>query len=254
MKFSPYSHSRLDSFRTCPMKFKLQYIDKVKVPFEPNLALYKGSYIHECLEYNDDRPDFKTNKIFTPEEKALALVSVNKFKEGPIWANIIKQNYINEQKFAFKIIDAKLVSCDYWDKTSWIRGAIDVHWWEGDKIFIDDYKSGKDKSTDTRFFTNDQMKTYAVWAFTEYPHINEVQTAFIYVEHGTQRHETFHRKDLTQLIKDLYADTKSCENGERYPKKVSPLCGYCSFKEFGHCSGEVDDVDILNLVPNGLSF
>ena len=254
MKFAPYSHSRLDSFRSCPMKFKLQYITKQKIPFEPNLALYKGSYIHECLEYNDDRPDFKTNKIFTEEEKALALISVKKFRESDIWKNIISNDYINEKQFGFKIVGSKLESCSYYDKSAWIRGAIDVHWWEGKKLFIDDYKSGKDKSKDTRYFTNDQMKTYAVWAFTEYPEIDEVQTAFIYVEHDTQRHETFYRKDLRDLIKSLFDDTKACENGERYPKKISPLCDFCGFKEFGFCNGEIDDNDILSLVPGGLNF
>ena len=240
MKYSPYSHSRLDSFRHCPMKFRLQYIDKVKVPFVTNLALYRGSFFHECLEYDDDRPDFKTNDIFTQEEKDKVLVLVHEFRKSDIWKDIIKQKYINELDFAFKFINNKLINTDYKDKEAWIRGAIDVHWFDGDKLIIADYKSGKDKSTDTVFFSNKQMLPYAIWAFNEYPELDEVQTKFIYVEHGTERYETFTRTDYKQLVKDLYLDTKACENGERYPKKISALCNFCDFLTYGHCDGEID--------------
>lgn len=256
MKYSPYSHSRLDLFRSCPLKFKFQYIDKIKIPFEPNLALYRGSYFHECLEYDDSRPNFKTNNIFTEEQKAKVFVLVNVFRETKIWKDIINNAYINEQKFAFKVVQgekgAVLEDCDYWDKTAWIRGAIDVHWWNGKKLVIKDYKSGKDKSTDDLYFSNDQMVTYAVWAFTKYPAIDEVTTAFVYIEHGTERFETFHRKDLPTLVKGLFSDTKACENGERYPKRISALCNFCAFKEFGHCSGEIDNTELPSF--SGLVF
>ena len=42
MKFIPYSYSKIASFKQCPYKFKLQYIDKVEIPFETNIALEKG--------------------------------------------------------------------------------------------------------------------------------------------------------------------------------------------------------------------
>lgn len=231
------------------MKFKLQYIDKVKVPFEPNLALYRGSYFHKCLEHNDLRPNFKTNDIFTEAEKEKVIELVKKFMKTEIWINIQKREYVNELQFAFKYKDKKLVNTSYWNKEAWIRGAIDVHWFEDETLVIADYKTGKDKSRDTRFFTNDQMKPYAIWAFNEYPELNEVHTKFIYVEHTTERYEVFYRKDYTQLVKDLYNDTKACENGERYKKNISPLCNYCAFKEFGHCNGEItsDDLNIGSL-------
>ena len=50
MKFSPYSFSKIGTFSQCPYRFKLQYIDKIKIPFEINIALEKGKYIHSLIE------------------------------------------------------------------------------------------------------------------------------------------------------------------------------------------------------------
>ncbi|MFW6311771.1 MAG: PD-(D/E)XK nuclease family protein [Nanoarchaeota archaeon] len=32
MKYNPYSVSKIETFESCKRKFKLQYIDKIKVP------------------------------------------------------------------------------------------------------------------------------------------------------------------------------------------------------------------------------
>ena len=34
MKYAPYSYSMIGTFKNCPYRFKLQYIDKIKTKFE----------------------------------------------------------------------------------------------------------------------------------------------------------------------------------------------------------------------------
>jgi len=44
MIFNPYSHSKQDTFVSCPYKFKLIYIDKIKTSPPQNVALGKLDY------------------------------------------------------------------------------------------------------------------------------------------------------------------------------------------------------------------
>lgn len=43
------SYSKYSTFKQCPLKYKLQYIDKI--PTKPAPALFFGSTIHSCLEW-----------------------------------------------------------------------------------------------------------------------------------------------------------------------------------------------------------
>src|ERR1035438_3148133 len=44
-----YSHSQLSTFRQCPLKFKLKYIDGVESGVE-SINLFVGNRVHEALE------------------------------------------------------------------------------------------------------------------------------------------------------------------------------------------------------------
>ncbi len=44
-----YSHSRLETFRNCPLSFKLRYIDKIRTSRE-SIEAFMGSRVHEALE------------------------------------------------------------------------------------------------------------------------------------------------------------------------------------------------------------
>ena len=52
-----FSHSKISSFEGCKLRYKFQYIDKVKVEAEDTIETYLGSMVHEALEklYRDKR-------------------------------------------------------------------------------------------------------------------------------------------------------------------------------------------------------
>ncbi|MBI5002967.1 PD-(D/E)XK nuclease family protein [Candidatus Woesearchaeota archaeon] len=45
-----YSHSKLGTFQQCKYKYKLQYIDKVKVDVPDTVETFMGKLVHEVLE------------------------------------------------------------------------------------------------------------------------------------------------------------------------------------------------------------
>ena len=61
-----YSHSRLGTFQQCRYKYKLQYIDKVKVDVPTTIEAFTGALVHKALEklYKD----LQFQKLNTKEE------------------------------------------------------------------------------------------------------------------------------------------------------------------------------------------
>ena len=45
-----FSNSRLGAYEQCPLKYKYQYIDKIKVEEAKTVEAFMGSCVHETLE------------------------------------------------------------------------------------------------------------------------------------------------------------------------------------------------------------
>jgi len=61
-----YSNSRLSTFENCKYKYKLQYIDKIKVDVPTTVEAFMGDLVHQTLEklYTD----LKFQKLNTLKE------------------------------------------------------------------------------------------------------------------------------------------------------------------------------------------
>ncbi len=50
-----FSHSRLASYETCPMQYRLRYIDQIDVERRETVESFLGRRVHEALQYLYDR-------------------------------------------------------------------------------------------------------------------------------------------------------------------------------------------------------
>ena len=261
MIYHPYSISKLGSYTQCPYKFKLKYIDKIKVPFTYNVALYKGSYIHQVLEedYNYET-EFKTTSVFTPDEKAKAEQIVRNFEAselGQFYKDVIADPNIphqHEGKFAIKIVDSQLVLCDYYDKDAWIRGALDLEYQEPETVYNVDWKSGKNKSQDETFGI-DQSMAYSIYLMLKYPHIDTFVSKFVFVEHNEEKEIIYTRDKFNEYVKHFYKQTKTVESDKIYDTAVTALCNWCDFYAHGHCTApDKKEEEAKNLMGSTISF
>ena len=245
MKFAPYSFSRIDVFEKCPLKFKFLYIDKLGT-FVPNLALEKGSYIHERLENFTKRK--KTNFDFfiaTPEEQKDFDVVYHKFVSSKYGQKYLKEpSSMAEIEFGMKKGLGGLEPCAYNDKNALFRGKIDHSIYKSEVMLLIDWKTGKV----TRFPAPLQLAMYAVWAFMKFPEVQEVFTAFVYVEHGEQKPYIFKRHHLKLLTKTVLEKIVKMEKEEVFPKKETPLCNYCDFRKANLCEATTNTDFNTNLV------
>jgi CRISPR/Cas system-associated exonuclease Cas4 (RecB family) len=243
MKFAPYSISKIGTYFQCPHKFKLQYISKLKVPFETNVALLKGSHIHKILENNFDyNIPFEIGDVYTQEHfnKTIEIVKIFEKSELGMTTKKLQKIGVPEEDFAFTF-NKDLVG--YWDKTAHFRGSADLYVTNNDLGIIVDYKSGKDKSKEDGF-GDDQSKMYAIYMFIKYPEIQNVKASFFFIEHNTKKTLEYTRDNLNDYIDYFKKKIEIVESDSSYKKQVTSLCDYCSFKFHGHCDGKEEKFKI----------
>jgi len=255
MKYNPYSISKFGTFESCNKKFKLQYIDKIKIEKIPQMALERGLYFHTIIENNYDyNIEVGTNDVFTEDEKQKCYNTLKNFEYSEIGkfykekADIPWIESKHEEKFGFKVHNTEVISCDYWDKDCWIRGAIDFYYIEDNKLYIVDWKSGKDKSKDNEFGIIQAM-AYTIYMFIKYPNINNIQANFVFIEHSTQKVINFNRNKFNKYIKYFYNKTKNLEKTEIFKENVSALCEYCDFKDI-YCSSFKENEEKSKFIMN----
>lgn len=58
-KMATYSHSKINTFETCPYQYKLHYIDKIKPEIETTIEAFMGDLVHQTLEMMYKNKKFK---------------------------------------------------------------------------------------------------------------------------------------------------------------------------------------------------
>ena len=244
MKYNPYSVSRFSTYENCPKKFKLFYIDKIKIDGEPRLALERGSFAHFCLEnnFNYDIP-YELNNVFNTEEKDKVIEMLKKFEKSElgIYIKDLIQVATLEEDFAF---NNKLELVGFKDKNAWMRGSADVYYvFKEDKTkgIIIDYKTGKDKSKDENFGTL-QATVYAIYMFLKFPKLLNVKASFVFIEHCTKKDIYFDRENFNSYIKEVFEKTIKIEKDKYFNESVSELCPYCDYNGTEYCSAYNDNI------------
>ena len=87
-----------------------------------------------------------------------------------------------------------------------------------------------------------QLAMYAIYLFEQYPDVETIRTAFVYVEHNNkEKVYTFDRSHLSVLKKKILEKIVNMENEKKFSKKESRLCDYCDFRTAGLCEPETHD-------------
>jgi len=237
LKYIPYSFSKISTYQHCPMKFKLNYIDKIRLQTE-HKAFEKGKFIHHVLEHlmkKESIPDFKF--ILSTEEDIKDYKEIlNSFIHSELFHEYYQRDSELEVGFSLKMEDGKVVA-DGYSKDSMVLGFIDYISIdkENNRALIVDWKTGKYKKDINKL----QVKIYSLWAMLYYE-IENVDCEFVFVEHNKKVKASYNIKDKNNLIKDIFSEILFIEKAQKFKKNPSALCDYCDFKKQGYCDGEYD--------------
>lgn len=246
---SRYSHSSLGTWRSCPRKFKFNYIDKIKVPDRVTPDAYLGSSVHRILNklYSlgadgivipfDDVMRMYNEEWEKVDLKAIVLIKdfytvddyirmgremitrhyekYSPFKIGTLLGTELKLIFdLPNSPFKGNAIIDKLVKTD--DGT----------------VQIIDYKTGKNipKVTDPAF--RFQMGLYQIAVQQNFPQYEKIEQVQIYLRSDETISNKMTDDELDLIAYELrnnIVETLEAEKTDNYPTKESFFCDYCDF-------------------------
>ena len=212
-----FSYSSVSTYKQCPLRFKLQYIDRL--PILQNEAMKKGNEVHNMLE--ELVIDITNNKSITKNlmdyKHQTELKNFLMLEDKRYTKHINKDNYfenVTEEKIRNEEINTV--------------GMIDrvYKFWDNEGYVLLDYKTGKvrDKS-----YYYPQLSLYVYLHNQKHP---DKKLSYWEIDWVSEENQYFIDKIDYELV-DKYVDEYlktivEIENAKEYKHKLSPLCMWCN--------------------------
>jgi RecB family exonuclease len=231
------SYSALNTYQICPLKYKFQYIDKIRTPKSKEAVF--GTLIHSVLNFAH-----KPGILFPTMEQALDYFSKNwnsdvfeseqeeraAFSQG---VDMVRRYYKDNDISKINIV---ALESPFQIKLGEhiVSGIIDRIDRTDDGYEIIDYKTAK-KMPSQEKVDNDVQLTIYLRAFLErYPEerkrLDKVNVSLYFVKHGVKLTST-RTKDQLESVETMFLEAiKSIESSEFEPI-LNPLCDWCDFQE-----------------------
>ena len=271
---SRFSHSALSSFRSCPRKFKFQYIEKPTVPKRVTPDTYLGQVVHRVLSnlYN-----LGADGIVLPLEEVIAQYDKDWDKLNPLAITSISEHYTvddyvrlgremltkhyeryqpfnqntllgTELRLTFQLPETPFKLLAIIDRLTKL---------EDGTVQICDYKTGKRPSLPSAPAFRYQMGIYQLAVQSSWPDYQSIEL----VQHFLRQDEIIRHRmspdDLDLLGEDLRTQIYEIYQAEKlddFPPRETGLCNYCEYIELCPAKRhrlllESQDVDEISDLP-----
>ena len=238
-----YSYSAISSFESCPLKFKLAYIDRIKPP-RRSIEMFLGSRVHEALEklYRDKL----FGKLLTLEEllefynerwrrEMSDAIFVAKEYDAENY-RIMGQRYLVDYYNTYKPFDEgrtialeKRVFFPLNDKY-WISGIID-RITEVDGVYeVHDYKTSLYLPTKKEIEEDCQLALYAI-ALDYLYDVKDIELVWHFLAFNKEiRLRKPSYEDAREEVIKRIEEIEEARKRNDFPPRESSLCPYCSYR------------------------
>lgn len=243
-----YSHSRIEAFETCPLKFKFRYIEKIETPIEETVEAFVGSLVHETLEklYND----LHYEKL-DPLDELLSFYHAAWQKQWNPGIKIARLDLTEQNYFDY---GAKCVRNYYeryrpFDQSQTLATELQLHFSLGDgegyKLtgFVDraarradgtyeihDYKTGRTLPSQQKLDQDRQLALYQIGIRQRWPEAERVDLLWHYVGHDTTLRSTRTPDQLEALRASTIAQIQGMEAEKDFPPHKGDHCEWCEYQ------------------------
>jgi putative RecB family exonuclease len=239
-----YSHSKISTFEQCKYKYKLQYIDGIRMDEAKSVELFLGSMVHDSLEklYKD----LSFTKLLTKEE-LLAFYSDHWDAKWTDDITIVKEysaqnykdmgaSYLSAYYDHYHPFDQmQVLGLETQDRLVLPDGnsyhvRIDRLGCSGDTYYVCDYKTNSSLMTQEQADADRQLAMYSIWVRKRFPDASRVVLMWHMLKFDrevTSERSSDELEALQAQIVDRIAEIESCTD---FPTNVSALCAYCQFR------------------------
>lgn len=212
MEVKAWSFSRWDSHHTCPLRFKLKYLDKL--PEDVGPAMLRGRKVHDAIKVY----------LQTPEDRA-----------GPVPAEAGKASHLVADILAFdnKVVEQQWGYTRQWTPTgwfgptTWFRSVLDVGiLYEDNTAEVVDWKTGKPRGT-----YKEEMELFAISLMQRAKHVTSVATRLAFTDVKHEEFDDFPREALPALIEKWNDKVRPMFEDTTYLPRPNEGCKWCAFSK-----------------------
>ena len=234
------SYSRFATYRMCPRQYKLQYVDRVRVPTA--VQLHFGSAVHEALNFMYDPRHLRRPEV---EQVVEAFVEAWRGREREV-SEEQRQAYFEqgvemlrrhwethrEREEGRSTAATEQFFNIPFDEGHLLTGRIDrVDVLPGNRLEIVDYKTSRRMPAQRDMESNAQLAIYRMAADHLYPG-REVTTTLVYLLHDFEMRLT-QTEELLEETRDEIREVMAGIQGEEYEPTPGTHCDWCAYRE--HC-------------------
>ncbi len=231
------SYSRLSRFESCPLSYRLHYLDKLQA--EPGMALRFGKMIHAVLErlLREVIDEERTGPL--AEARALELLQEAWAAEGLSGLDLFEQATSILKAF---VRDQGVV--DHRDVLAvekefrlpvgefTVLGFIDrVDRVDDETIRIIDYKTNRQLFTRDEVDASLQMSLYQLAAQRFWPWVKRVELSFWMVRHSVHQETSRTPEQLEAALAYVQTLGRQTETATQFPPRLNPNCVYCDHRQ-----------------------
>ena len=264
MGINTFSYSKISTYKTCPQRYKINYINKINKSHE-SIEAFMGKRVHEVLEwlYNerehigsfcavdhllDKYNEFWNGKwhqniylarqqfsiIKKKNKKFRSYISLDRNKQ--IYKDIGSKCLVNYYKRYIKNFNKNILGVEIkcsvkinGIKFNCIIDRLDEE--EKGKYIIYDYKTGKKPISNSKAKTDLQLSLYHMAVAQNFKNYKEIILKWYYLR--SDRIVTIkHTKDkISKLENKIIQQIEKIKNDKYYYAKKSLLCDWCYFWE-----------------------
>lgn len=208
-RITAWSFSRYNTYKQCPFKAKLLYVEKLKEPGSP--ALENGVAKHTDLEH-----------------------FLKGYAELPSWMHKKLVDYCNKLKADKAQAELSVAFNDQWQpvewfsKDAWARIKIDAFHSDGQHIRVVDWKTGRIRDGEY----DEQLELYALTGFLMLPKAETASTELAFVEHGVVLPcEPWKAEDKDMLLARWNQRVGVMLEDTEFKATPNQYCKWCSFSK-----------------------
>lgn len=223
----PQTHSSLQVFDLCPRQYDAKYRTKT-VKFQQSYEGEWGDKAHQDLENYVKANGRYQYANMVHKDSGQNLLDYQWIGEMLMHRAKQRGGYVlAERKFA---IGYDRDTSDYWDKTTWLRGKIDITiiYPERREAEVFDLKTGKKKDDSL------QVDLYSVSAMLDYTNVDTVKAGYIWAklppDKAVDKPQVYTRDSIQPILNTFAAKTEEVKHAwatGNFPPRPNNMCPWC---------------------------
>jgi len=239
-----YSHSRMETFKQCPLKYRFRYVDGIEKE-EEGIEAFTGKCVHQALEEllglkikTGSEPNYgKAEQLFLAawDDKYHPSViirrrnmTVDDYRQRGL---LCLRNYFEMEKLRDfgELLDLEL-SLSFRIGNAEMTGVVDRLHRNGDTYHIIDYKTSKRDMSRQDADTDNQLALYEIGVRQLFPDAREVLLHWYMLPHRNIVDSSRSPLELERLEQNVLALIETIESTRDFVPVETPLCGWCDYR------------------------